>query len=34
MYNAMPVEGVAYLTQFMRVFMMNHPHPKYSAPKM
>jgi len=25
MYNAMPIEGVAYLTQFMREFMKRYP---------
>ena len=34
MYNAMPIEGVAYLTQFMRVFMRDHPHASYKSPKM
>lgn len=34
MYNAMPIEGVAYLTQFMRKFMDKYPDAKYSAPKM
>lgn len=34
MYNAMPIEGVAYLTQFMRRFMERYPDAKYSQPKM
>jgi phosphoserine aminotransferase len=25
MYNAMPVEGVVYITNFMRVFMKRYP---------
>ena len=33
-YNAMPVEGVSYLTQFMRKFMLAHPGPSGASPKM
>ena len=34
MYNAMPIEGVAYLTQFMRVFMEKYSDAKYNSAKM
>lgn len=34
MYNAMPLEGVHYLTNFMRLFMKNNAHPKYQNARM
>ena len=34
MYNAMPIEGVAYMTQFMRAFMEKYPDAKYTKAKM
>jgi phosphoserine aminotransferase len=34
MYNAMPIAGVAYLTQFMRKFMIKYPDTKNKSPKM
>jgi phosphoserine aminotransferase len=34
LYNGMPLEGVAYLVEFMRFFMTSYPNTNYATFKM